>query len=243
MATNRSEQGDEMMPDQTECESTSGRTITGSWRELLGCRYVDKWMRRTNCLYGNQGNNIFPGRGYVFSAFGKCPLDCLKVVILGEQPYRSNHADGLAFSTSRAGPVPSSLWIIFSEILRDICSDVDHANGDLSRWAQQGVLLLNSRLTIGQNNGSIRWGIFTNEVIRKISERNNPIVFMLWGETAINKSGYINNRRHLILRSSHPSPQSAFRSTQGEMSFADCQHFSQANQFLEEKNERAVDWS
>ncbi len=236
---NHSEQGDEMMPDQNECEPTCGRTITGAWRELLGCDYVDEWMGRADCLYENQGNNIFPPRECVFRAFAECPLDCLKVVILGDQPYKNNHADGLAFSTAQEGAVPPSLWIIFSEILRDICPDVCHENGDLSRWARQGVLLLNSWLTTGQNRGSIRWGDFTKGVISRISARRNPIVFMLWGAKAIEKERHINNAngRHLILKSSHPSPKGAFW---GGVPFADCRHFSQANEHLGEN--RAVNW-
>ena len=234
------------MPDQNEHSPISVRPITGPWRDLINGEndgYVDEWENKADALYRDHEDSLFPNNPEnVFRAFAECPLDRLKVVILSEQPYKSEHADGLAFSTLRSGPVPSSLWIIFSEICHDICPGVDHTNGDLGRWARQGILLLNSWLTIGQNGDSIRWGDFTGRIIRKISERPDPIVFMLWGERAIKKGRRIinENERHLILRSSHPSPQGAFQYIQGEVRFADCRHFRQANEFLGEN--RAVDW-
>ena len=235
------------MPDQNEHEPMSGRAITGSWRDLLDGEndgYVDEWRNKADDLYRDHGGNLFPNRDNVFRAFSECPLDRLKVVILGEQPYNSAHADGLAFSTSRMGPVPPSLWIIFSKIFRDTCPNVSHTNGNLRRWAQQGVLLLNSWLTIGQNRGSIRWGDFTGHVIDRISERYiYSIVFMLLGGKAIARSGRIinANNRHLILQSSHPSPRGAFCDIQrGVTAFADCRHFSRANDFL--RRNRAVNW-
>ena len=236
------------MPDQNEHEPMSGRTITGLWRDLLDGEndgYVDEWRNKADDLYRDHGDNLFPSRDNVFRAFAECPLDRLKVVILGEQPYNNIHADGLAFSTSQTGPVPPSLWIIFSEICHDIRLGVFHTNGDLTRWARQGVLLLNSWLTIGQNGGNIRWGDFTGQVIRKISERQTPTVFMLWGKRAIRKNNRIDNTngRHLILKSSHPSPRGAFRYVQQEEpSFAGCRHFSKANYFLSRNRAVTVNW-
>ena len=223
------------------------RAITGPWRDLLNRGndgYVDAWRHNADHLYIDHQNRLFPDPENVFRAFAECPLDRLKVVILGEQPYESQHADGLAFSTLRPGPVPPSLWIIFSEICHDTRARVNHTDGDLGRWARQGVLLLNSWLTIGQNGDNIRWGDFTGRVIRKISERPNPIVFMLWGERAIKKGGRIVNAggRHLILRSSHPSPRGAFCGTQEEDPFVGCRHFSRANVFLRRTRGQAVNW-
>lgn len=232
------------MSERNKRGPMSGYTIRGSWRKLLGCEYVDEWTKRTNNLYKCQGENIFPARKQVFRAFAECPLDQLKVVIVGEQPYENNRANGLAFSVSQAKFLPPSLWIIFSEICHDICLSVDHKNGDLSRWAQQGVLLLNSRLTIGQNKGSIKWGNFTNTVIREISDRQIPTVFMLWGVKAIKKYKQINNTdgRHKVLKSSHPSPQSAFERNEKGVRFAGCRHFSKANKWLKKERGCVVDW-
>ena len=230
------------MPRQNENEPAPCRTITEPWKELLGRDYLYGWGRQACGLY--ERHNLFPlNCDNVFRAFAECPLDCLKVVILGEQPYNNIHADGLAFSTSQTGAVPASLWIIFSEICHDIRLGVSHTNGDLTRWARQGVLLLNSWLTIGQNGDNIRWGDFTGRVIHKISERQTPIVFMLWGERAIRKSNRINNQgRHLILKSSHPSPRGAFRCVQQERPFVGCRHFSQANNFLSRSRAVTVHW-
>ena len=157
---------------------------------------------------------------------------------MGEAPYENENADGLAFSVPDQILVPPSLWIIFSEICHDLHIDVQHTNGNLVRWAQQGVLLLNSKLTIGRRR---KWGYFTQFVLRKISEQNDDgIVFMLWGEKAQDRGEYIVNDEHLVLRSSHPSPQSAFNMADP---FVGCRHFSKANEWLVERGKPPVNWS
>ena len=228
------------MSSQGRSEHRSGVTITGQWRDLLTREVVEDWTRRADDVYNDRTRGVFPrSRADVFRAFAECELDSLKVVILGLEPYGSADADGLAFSTSQRGNVPSSLWIIFSRIALDTRVDVDYTNGDLSRWARCGVLLLNSNLTIGHGN-DVQWGDFTNDVIRKISEERNRVVFMLWGGKAIERGQHIvNGGRHLILKSSHPSPKSAFNRVGDEVPFAHCRHFSEANEFL---GDRAVDW-
>lgn len=228
------------MPDQSELEATSGRTITGQWKELLTSQYVEDWTGKADGVYQGQGNSVLPSREDVFRAFAECPFDRLRAVIVGKAPYDDGQANGLAFSTSQEGSIPPSLWIIFSKIIRDVCPSVDYENGDLGRWATQGVLLLNSRLTIGHNGNSIKWGSFTNRVIGTISERaNRPIVFMLWGKDAIKKRKYIDEGTHMVLRSSHPSPKSAFRGVGGQIPFINCEHFCEANEFL---GDRAICW-
>ena len=156
---------------------------------------------------------------------------------MGEEPY-TNDADGLAFSVPDGIPVPPSLWIIFSEICHDLNIAVQHTNGNLVRWAQQGVLLLNSKLTIGRRR---QWGHFTQFVLQKISEEKDGIVFMLWGAKAQERGEHIvnSNDEHLVLRSSHPSPQSAFNTLDP---FVGCRHFSRAREWLEHRG-LEVDWS
>jgi len=229
------------MPDQNGDEAMPGRTITGAWRSLLGDRYVTKWTGRADQFYGQRGD-VFPERDSVFGAFAECPLEGLKVVIVGKEPYNGRHATGMAFSVLQGGFVPRSLWIIFSEVLRNGYPGVNHENGDLSRWAEQGVLLINSTLTMGSNERKPQWGSFINTVISRISSEIDRVVFMLWGKEAIEKGDRISNAdQHLILRSSHPSPRSAFQSVQGGEPFAGCGHFRRANCFL--GRDRAIDWS
>lgn len=217
-----------------------------SWKSFLGDAYVDGWRRKARALYAQPGQRVYPQQENVFRAFDECPLDCLKVVIVGEEPYENENADGLAFSVPDGIPVPPSLWIIFSEICHDLHIAVQHTNGNLVRWAQQGVLLLNSKLTIGRRR---QWGYFTQFVLRKTSEENDSIVFMLWGAKAQDRGEYIvnNNDEHLVLRSSHPSPQSAFNMPDPAFNMPDpfvgCRHFSRANEWLEERDRPPVNWS
>ena len=214
-----------------------------SWRSFLGGAYVDGWRRNAHALYEPAGQEVYPQQANVFRAFQECPRGHLKVVIVGEAPYDNGNADGLAFSVPSGVPVPPSLWIVFSTIWRefDPVHDVQHADGNLVRWAQQGVLLLNSRLTIGQIPDSIRWGFFTRRVLEKIYEDMTGIVFMLWGNEAQKRGEHIvNNGEHLVLRSSHPSPQSAWNEPNP---FVGCQHFSRANQWLIQRGHTDVDWA
>ena len=208
-----------------------------SWKCFLGAAYVDEWRDKARELYAQQGQQVYPQQAHVFRAFNVCPLDCLKVVIVGEEPYENGNADGLAFSVSGRARVPPSLCNILSEIRYDLDIAVRH-DGNLVRWAQQGVLLLNSKLTIGRRR---QWGYFTQFVLKKISEEKDGIVFMLWGALAQDRGEHIvnHNDEHLVLRSSHPSPQSAFNMPDP---FVGCQHFSQAREWLEQR-ELAVDWS
>lgn len=224
-------------------------SIPNQWRALLENDFCDMWEERADHLYNGQGD-LFPSRENLFRAFGECPLDDLKVVIIGEEPYDNGNADGLAFSVPYGRVIPPTLWIIFSEICHDLCPGVQHTNGNLSRWARQGVLLLNSRITTGKAPGSIRWGDFSRHVVRKISEREVGVVFMLWGKKAISKGNCIMNvqNRHLILKSSHPSSLSAFDTvgTDGQQTygqrFAGCKHFSRTNTWLMCHRGCVVDW-
>ena len=221
-------------------------TIPPEWKNLLGDDYCNEWENNAADLY-RRPENLFPCRENLFRAFGECLLDYLKVVVLGEKPYKNENANGLAFSVPSGSVIPPTLWIIFSEICHDLCPGVEHENGDLSRWARQGVLLLNSQLTVGQR-GIIRWGDFSRHVMRRVYERDIGVVFMLWGDLAIKKGESIMNEqqrhrcRHLILKSSHPSSRSAFKCVGEERRFAGCKHFSCANEWLRTHRGCVVNW-
>ena len=212
-----------------------------SWKRFLGDAYVEDWRQRADGLYTPAGQPcVYPDRRNVFRAFEECPLDCLKVVIVGEDPYGNGHADGLALSVPSGKPVPRSLWIVFSEICHELQITVQHENGNLARWAQQGVLLLNSRLTIGQKT-PIQWESFTGCVLRKISEKKTGVVFMLWGSKArALEPCIVGSGRHFVLRTSHPSPQGAWHESGP---FVGCQHFRRANKWLIGQGRPAVNWA
>ncbi len=185
-------------------------------------------------------STIFPPGRLIFNAFDLCPFDSLKVVILGQDPYHGdNQAHGLSFSVKDGIPKPPSLQNIFKELKDDLGIKVTE-NGDLTRWARQGVFLLNSVLTVRKSNpGSHQnkgWETFTDSVIRIISNEKKNVVFILWGNYARNKRDLINSEDHLILEAPHPSPFSA------DKGFFGCKHFSKANDYLEQKEIAAINW-
>ncbi|TDQ13553.1 uracil-DNA glycosylase [Algoriphagus boseongensis] len=183
---------------------------------------------------------VFPPGKEIFNAFWHCPLDKVKVVILGQDPYHGpGQAHGLSFSVKPGIPFPPSLLNIFKEIKQDLGKDMP-PNGDLSSWADQGVFLLNATLTVRahqagshQNKG---WEIFTDKVIQTISASREQVVFLLWGAYAQKKAELIDSSKHLILKAPHPSPLSAHRG------FLGCGHFSKANQYLESKGLEPIKW-
>ncbi|XOD66945.1 MAG: uracil-DNA glycosylase [Flavobacteriales bacterium Tduv] len=182
----------------------------------------------------------YPPRREIFAAFDHCPFDRVRVVILGQDPYHgSNQANGLCFSVHDGISFPPSLQNIFKEF-HDTLGKPFPKSGDLSRWAKQGVLLLNATLTVRagqagshQNKG---WEIFTDAVVRTLSNKKENIVFLLWGSYAQRKGMMINRSRHHILQSAHPSPLSSHRG------FFGCRHFIIANQFLKSKGLAPIDW-
>lgn len=183
---------------------------------------------------------IFPPASLIFNAFDQCPLDEVKVVILGQDPYHGiDQAHGLCFSVNDGIDFPPSLVNIFKEIQGDIRIPFP-ASGNLTRWAKQGVLLLNATLTVeahqaGSHQGK-GWEVFTDAVIKILSEQKENLVFMLWGSYAQQKGAYINHSKHLVLRSVHPSPLSAYRG------FFGCGHFSAANEYLNSKEKLPIEW-
>lgn len=216
--------------------------IEPSWKEALkdefGKDYFGKLTDFVKSEYSTK--QIFPAGSQIFNAFDQCPFDKVKVVIIGQDPYHGpGQAHGLCFSVNDGVAFPPSLLNIFKEIERDLGIPYPQS-GNLTRWAQQGVLLLNATLTVeahkaGSHQGK-GWETFTDAAIRKVATEKQNIVFMLWGSYAQQKGAMIDGSKHLVLKSVHPSPLSAYRG------FIGCGHFSQANQFLEAKNLDKINW-
>lgn len=187
-----------------------------------------------------QRYQIFPPADDIFNAFHLTPLEDVKVVILGQDPYHNiGQAHGLSFSVKPGIEAPPSLVNIYNELKEDLGCYIPN-NGYLVKWAKQGVLLLNTVLTVrahqANSHRGIGWEDFTNAVIRILNEQDRPIVFLLWGRPAQNKMSMLNNPHHLILTAPHPSPLSAYRG------FFGCKHFSQTNAFLVRHGLKPIDW-
>ncbi|MEC5343000.1 uracil-DNA glycosylase [Brenneria populi] len=188
------------------------------------------------------GKTIYPPQKDVFNAFRYTELHQVKVVILGQDPYHGpNQAHGLSFSVRPGVPAPPSLVNIYKELANDIPGFVIPNHGFLQSWAQQGVMLLNTVLTVeaGQahSHANLGWETFTDRVIAALNENREGIVFLLWGSHAQKKGNIIDRQRHHVLKAPHPSPLSAHRG------FLGCKHFSQANQLLEKQGIAPIDWT
>lgn len=187
------------------------------------------------------GEIVYPAKSDIFNAFKYTSLDSVKVVILGQDPYHGpNQAHGLSFSVQKGVVIPPSLKNIYRAIANDLgCSIPKH--GCLSSWAQQGVFLLNTHLSVvhakPQSHAHLGWDKFTGKVLSILAELDRPIVFMLWGAHAQKMASIITNKKHLTLKAAHPSPLSAHRG------FLECKHFSQANAWLEKHDSVGIDWS
>lgn len=216
--------------------------IEDSWKKALIDVFEKDFFQNLVSFVKDEykSHQVFPPGKEIFNAFDHCPLDAVKVVILGQDPYHGpSQAHGLSFSVKPGVPFPPSLLNIFKEIKSDIGIDLP-PNGDLTRWADQGVFLLNATLTVRANQAGSHqnrgWESFTDEVIKAINVHRENVVFMLWGAFAQKKSDLIDSKKHLILKAPHPSPLSAHRG------FLGCGHFSQANQYLIEKNLSPIKW-
>jgi len=184
---------------------------------------------------------IYPPKNKIFNAFSLCKWDNLKVVILGQDPYHQpNQAQGLAFSTPKEIKNPPSMVNIFKEVQADLGTTSNCIDGDLSPWAKQGVLLINAVLTVEDSKANSHknkgWEIFTDNIIKYISQNKEHIIFLLWGSPAIKKSALIDKNKHFILTAPHPSPLSAYRG------FFGCKHFSQTNQILQNIKKEPIVW-
>ena len=188
----------------------------------------------------SQGKTIYPPGSLIFNAFNTTPFDNLKVVILGQDPYHGpRQAHGLCFSVQNGVPPPPSLVNIFKELHDDIGVKIP-PNGDLTKWAKQGVFLLNASLTVRagepMSHSKIGWAQFTDMVIRKISDLKDHVVFLLWGKFAQEKKILIDESKHLVLKAAHPSPLSI-------TGFSGCRHFSKTNEYLVKNGIDPVDWA
>jgi len=214
--------------------------IGNSWDQILKEVFnSEEFISFMNSIYGDYENfDIYPVKENIFKAFELTDYSEVKVVILGQDPYhQKGQANGLAFSVENGVKIPPSLRNIFKEVNNDL--GITNINTDLSKWAKQGVLLLNTVLTVKDSKpksyANTFWNKFTDEVISKVSEKGN-VIFLLWGNDAINKSKLINDN-NFILTSTHPSPLSAYRG------FLGCKHFSKTNDILKELNKDIIDWS
>lgn len=223
---------------------TDSITLDDSWKVPLRDEFAQPYMAelRTFLLAEKAaGKHIFPKGSEWFRALDLTPLDSVRVVILGQDPYHGpGQAHGLCFSVSPGVRTPPSLQNIYKE-LRDDLGIAPAAHGFLEHWARQGVLLLNNVLTVEQGIAASHkgkgWERFTDAVVRLVSERPDPIVFLLWGSHAQKKAASVDSGRHLVLKAAHPSPLSAYNG------FFGCRHFSQANDFLAAHGQPPIDWT
>ena len=217
--------------------------IDSSWLEVLRPQFEAPYFAELKqfLVAERQQYTCYPKGGDIFAAFDRTPFDKVKVVILGQDPYHEpGQAMGLCFSVPQGIAVPPSLVNIIKEINSDLGTNIPLTCGDLSGWAEQGVLLLNATLTVRAHQAGSHqrhgWELFTDAAIRELSQRRRGIVFLLWGSYAIAKSNFIDKGKHHILTAPHPSPLSAYRG------FFGCRHFSQANHYLLENGFDAIDW-
>lgn len=216
--------------------------IETSWKERLQAEFDKPYFKQLTDFVRNEYSmfTVYPPGNQMFRAFDICPFDKVKVVILGQDPYHEPHqAQGLCFSVNEGIPFPPSLVNIFKEIEADLGIPMPKS-GDLTRWAEQGVLLLNATLTVRahqagshQNKG---WEQFTDAVIHRLAEEREHLVFILWGSYAQRKGDFIDQSKHLILKSPHPSPLSAHRGFFGN------KHFSKTNAYLKEHGIEPIKW-
>lgn len=216
--------------------------ITQNWLEILQDEFEKPYFKNLQKFleYEYKNYTIYPKPENIFNALNSVKFKDVKVVIIGQDPYHEpNQAHGLSFSVEKDVVLPPSLQNIYKEIKNDLGEEMGNS-GNLSCWAKQGVLLLNTVLTVrkGQANSHQNkgWETFTSKIIELLNKRESPMVFLLWGNSAKRIGEKITNPNHLILKASHPSPLSAYNG------FFGCKHFSKANEFLKKCNYKEIDW-
>jgi uracil-DNA glycosylase len=232
------------MPEPEQSAVTIQPQLEASWKSALQSEFEKPYFREIKRFIldqKRQGKEIYPPGPEIFNAFAHTPFDQVKVVILGQDPYHGpGQAHGLCFSVRPGVPPPPSLVNIFKEIESDLNTSVDQKQGDLSSWADQGVLLLNAILTVNAREAASHrkagWERFTNAVIEQLSQKREHLVFLLWGRFAQNKAHFIQADKHLILKAAHPSPLSAYNGFHG------CRHFSKTNSYLEKHGKTPIRW-
>ena len=217
--------------------------IGNDWDDILKGEFDKEYYLKLREFLKKEyfSRKIYPDMYDIFNALKYTPYDSVKAVILGQDPYHEEgQAHGLCFSVREGVEKPPSLKNIFKE-LHDDLGLAEPQNGTLTKWAKEGVLLLNTVLTVRQGQANshkdMGWEIFTDTVISKLNEREKPIVFILWGRNARNKKAIITGKQHKILESAHPSPLSAYNG------FFGCRHFSKTNEFLSENGIEGIDWN
>lgn len=217
--------------------------IEESWKNALASEFTKDYFKNLTDFVRSEymsGKTVYPEPKNIFNAFNLCPLNNVKVVIIGQDPYHEpGQAHGLCFSVQQGVELPPSLVNIYKEIEQDI-GHKSITNGDLSDWARQGVLLLNSTLTVlahvAASHSGHGWETFTDAVIKAVNENRKNVVYMLWGSFAQKKADFVNEQDNLILKSAHPSPLSAYRGFFGN------HHFSRANEYLQQHGEQIINW-
>lgn len=216
--------------------------IEQSWKKRLQSEFEKPYFRHLTNFVRNEyrSKTIYPPAKLIFNAFENCPFDEVKVVIVGQDPYhKPGQAHGLCFSVNEGVQIPPSLVNIYKEIHNDLGKSVP-VSGNLERWSRQGVLLLNATLTVQAHRAGSHqhkgWEEFTDAAIRALANERENLVFILWGAYAQRKGANINTNRHLVLKSTHPSPLSAHRGFFGN------QHFSKANEYLANHGKEPIDW-
>lgn len=216
--------------------------ISNDWLKPLSTEFKEPYYKKLyeTVVKEYSTHQIFPPSDDIFNAFNYTPLNNVKVVIIGQDPYHNvGQAHGLCFSVKPEVDIPPSLVNIYKELQDDLgCFIPD--NGYLKKWADQGVLMLNSVLTVrahqANSHQGIGWEKFTDAAIRILNQQDRPIVYMLWGRPAQDKAAQVDNPKHLLLKAPHPSPLSAYRG------FFGCKHFSKCNDFLQENGIEPIDW-
>lgn len=216
--------------------------IESSWKQHLSLEFEkDYFIQLTDFVRKEyKTSTVYPPGPFIFNAFNLCPFDQVKVVIIGQDPYHGEgQAHGLCFSVNDGIPFPPSLVNIFKEIKNDLGKEPP-LSGNLTRWAQQGVLMLNATLTVRAHQAGSHqrqgWETFTDAAIRALAERREHLVFILWGAYAQKKGAFIDREKHLVLTSAHPSPLSAYNGFFGN------RHFSRANEYLVAHGKTAINW-
>lgn len=217
--------------------------IDPSWHTHLKDEFEKSYFTELSTFVKHEYQHeiVYPPPKYIFRAFDLCPFGTVKVVILGQDPYHGpKQANGLCFAVEEGVTLPPSLQNIFKEIENDLGMPLQHRTGDLTRWAQQGVLLLNATLTVRAHMANSHqgkgWEHFTDAAVRALSNEREHLVFMLWGNYAKAKGAHIDRTKHCVLESAHPSPFSAYSGFFGN------KHFSKANAYLEAHGKTPIDW-
>lgn len=217
--------------------------ISNDWLSVIGDEFNKEYYQKLRkfLAFEYKSKMIYPKAEDIFNAYHLCPYSKLKILILGQDPYHGyNQAHGLCFSVKKGVKIPPSLVNIYKELKEDIGVEIPN-HGYLKKWAEQGVFLLNTTLTVVESKPMSHtnkgWELFTDATIKAVNNIDRPVVIFLWGRPAQQKEIFLNNPKHLVLKAPHPSPLSAHRG------FFGCRHFSRANEFLIKNGLNPIDWN